>query len=122
FTFSNHSINYYVWFFVSNETDPTPGGTGIKCQLTSTMSAADVATVIASVLSGYQEFPLNITGQPSGGASSYWTFYSNLNGTPTQTAVWYQINGVGSAPLAISSNIMIAINSTDTAAQVTTKT
>src|SRR6185312_11252736 len=29
FTFSNHSINYYVWFFVSNETDPTPGGTGI---------------------------------------------------------------------------------------------
>lgn len=121
FTFSDHSTNYYVWFFVSNETDPAPGGQGIKCQLTSTMSAADVATVIAAVMSGFQEFPITITGQPTGGAGSYWTFYSNLGGTPTQTAVWYQINGLGTAP-GITSKVMVAIGNTDTAAQIATKT
>lgn len=120
FTFSNESIDYYFWFFVTDEKDPgPPGKVGIECKLTATMSAADVAAVIASRLSSFQENPITVTGQPTGGAGSYWTF--NPNGVPT--AVWYQINGAGNAPGGFgANNVMVALTGAETAAQVASKT
>lgn len=120
FTFSNATIDYYVWFNISVETDPAPAlKTGIECKLTATMSAADVAAVIASLLSSYQENPITVTGQPTGGAGSYWTFFSN----GIQTAVWYQINGAGTVPGGFAiNNVMVPLTGAENATQVAAKT
>jgi hypothetical protein len=117
FKFSNHTITYYMWFQVAGETDPAPGGTGIQCNLVSGMSAIDVGIIISNTINRYQNYPITITGQPTNGAGSYFTFQSNS----TNTAVWYQVGGVGAAP-AVTSLVMVPLTGTENAAQVAFKT
>lgn len=121
FTFSSHTVNYYLWFKVSTETDPAPGGTGIACNLTSGMSAVDVANVIANVMNGFQTTTITTvmasTPIPN---QSWFTFNANA----VQYAVWYQVNSSSSAPVISGSPILIQVTltGTETAAQVATKT
>ena len=120
FTFSNHSTNYAMWFSVAGEIAPTVSGspTLIQCNLTSTMTAQDVGSIIAATLTGYQTNFISVSAQPTGGAGSYFTFYSNS----IKTAVWYQIDGAGSAPSGISSLVQVSILSTDNAPTINAKT
>ncbi len=118
FEFSNGATNFYMWFSVNGETDPAVGGkTGARCRLGSNFTASDTAIAIANVLTGFQNNLITVTGQPTGGAGSFFSFYSN----GIQNAVWYQINGLGTAP-AVNSKVKVSLTGTETAAQVATAT
>jgi hypothetical protein len=121
FTFSNHATDYYVWFFVSNETDPAPGGTGIRCNLISTMGTLDVANVIARVVSGEQTNAISTVAASGMTAGSWFNFFAGSG--PIEYSVWYQIASLpSSAPVLPGTAIMVQLTGTETAAQVATKT
>jgi hypothetical protein len=121
FLYSNTTTDYYIWFTVDGAgADPAVGGrTGIKIDLLSTYDSVTVAAMIAEALSGNQ-----ITNVVCGDASTLTAgHYFNIFTATTQFYVWYQINGAGTDP-APSGKVGIPVNvaSTDTAAQVVTKT
>ncbi len=119
FTFTNSaSGSYYVWFQVTSETDPAPGGTGIKVNLTSTDDATEVTRIIRETVSGYQITKGVVPAGSAIPAGSYFTFSS-----PTVNYVaWFKVSGSGNNP-NVPGRIAIQINieSTDTNAQVTDK-
>lgn len=117
FIFSSHGTNYYAWFKVTTETDPAPGGkTGVQINLTSTMSAKDVALVIANVLSSEQNNSLTVTGVPPAG--SYFTFQANS----VTYSPWYQVAGVPASAPAITNPIQVTLTGAETSTQVAGKT
>lgn len=119
FLFSNASTSYYMWFQVSTETDPAPGGTGIKCKLESGMLAADVAIAIANCMNQVQGSLIACGAGSTVAAGSYFTFIANsVTYTP-----WYQVNSLpATAPVGLTNPIQVTIASTATAAQVATAT
>jgi hypothetical protein len=119
FTFGNTTTAFYMWFTVNGSgADPAPGGTGIKVALKSTMTAQDVAICVANAMAAQQVDLITITAAPSAG--SYFTFNANS----LEYVVWYTVNGAGAQPVVggASQYIQVAILSTDTNAQITTKT
>lgn len=123
FTFSNHATDYYFWFYVTNETDPAPGGTGIQCDIDTNMSAADVAIAIATRLGEAQIDFITCSAASSIAAGDYFTFYAN-SPSPQEYVLWYQINGVGTQPVVSGTPIYLLTNigSADSAATVADKT
>ena len=119
FTFSNASISYYLWFQVSTETDPAPGGTGIKCKLESGMLAIDVAIAIANCMNQVQGSLIACGAGSTVAAGSYFTFIANsVTYTP-----WYQVSlSPATAPVGLTNPIQVTITSASTAAQVATAT
>jgi len=119
FLFSNTTISYYMWFQTATETDPTPGGTGIKLVLDLTMNATDVARVIANAMSAHQTYQITCVAASAISAGAFWQFTAN-----SQIYVpWYTKDGVGTAPI-VANSILIPINivAADTNAQVASKT
>lgn len=119
FTLSTTTTNYYVWFKVNGAgADPVPGGTGIEIDLLSTQNATEVAAIVAETLNGYQVSNVIVTGVPA--ASTFFNIYTTTN----RYYVWYTNNGVGTDPAPVGGvlGIKVAVLSTDTAAQVATKT
>lgn len=119
FDFSSTAVNYRMWFHVSAETAPAAGGrTLVQCNLTSTMSAADVGLTIANVITGHQTNTITIAGQPAA-AGSFFNFTANS----VIYYVWYQINGVGTAPTQpFAQVIKVILTGAENAIQVATKT
>ena len=118
FDFANAATSYRMWFQIVGEIAPAAGGkTLIQCNLITAMLASDVGIMISNTMSRLQTYPITITGQPTNGAGSYFTFYSNT----VQTAVWYQVAGVGSPP-AIASLVKVALTGAENAASVAFKT
>jgi hypothetical protein len=119
FTFTNSvSGSYYVWFRVTSETDPAPGGTGIQIKLTSTDNNVEVTRILRESISGYQVTKAVVPAGSSIPAGSYFTFSS-----PTVNYyAWFKVSGAGNNP-NVPGRIAIQINieSTDTNAQVTDK-
>lgn len=120
FTFSTNAVNYYVWFQQSTETDPAPGGTGIKINMTSDMLAFDIGVLIANAVSGNQVEQITLvpvsTPIP---ASSYFTFFANSQ----EYYIWYTVDGVGTDPSVVSSiGFKVELITGDTAAIVASKT
>lgn len=121
FQFSNVATQVYVWFTVDGAgADPAPGGTGIRVNLFSTFSANSVALAICAAISGYQNTLITVTGAgstvPAGAYFSIFTF-------TTPYYVWYTLDGAGTDPKPTGKTaIPVAILSTDTAAQVASKT
>lgn len=115
------NTRYYLWFKVDGVgADPAPGGTGILMNLKSTYTAQDVCSIVKFGISGCQQDIITTVSGSSITAGSYFTF------TPVggqQSVVWYSINGNGTAP-SVSGALLInvPILSSDTAAQVATKT
>lgn len=121
FTFSNHTIDYYVWFYVNGETDPAPGGTGIRCNLISTMAIIDVGNIIASVVNGQQTNAITTVAASNPiPDKSYFTFFANSQ----QYTVWYQVASTSVAPVVAGTiaYIQVTLLGTETAIQVATKT
>lgn len=120
FDFSNTTINYRMWFQTATETAPAAGGrTLIKLNLDLTMTAADVAGVIASAISGFQDYQITAASGASITAGSYFTFVANSQAY----VVWYTLNGGGSQPSAGNAiYIPVAVTSGMSAAQVAAAT
>lgn len=57
FIYSPTPTTYYVWFNVSGaDPDPSPGGTGLECDVSGDTTAAEVASTVASVINGQADF------------------------------------------------------------------
>lgn len=102
-------VSYYVWFQINGSgSDPAPGGTGIKINLSSiTNDSTYIAFIIAQIISGFQSSTLACTAGSSIPANSYWTFHANSQ----LYYVWYSLNGSGTDP-APSSGIGISVSYT----------
>jgi len=125
---SNVNHQWYLWFFGSNETDPAPGGTGIKITISvdgsfvGTDTAQIIAQKVQQALNGFQETTIATvaatTPIPAGA-------YFNIFAFPSlQYVVWYQVNGMGTQPVVVgvTQYIKVILDGTETAAQVATKT
>lgn len=122
FVFSNASTTFYMWFFFTNETDPAPGGTSIKINLSNatTATAQDIANIVREAINAYQITSIKITTLPTAG--TYFSFTANPISTKVYN-VWYQVAGTGTAPTAPSgANIQVTLTGTETAAQAVTAT
>lgn len=116
FTFSDNTTNYVMWFHTATETAPVVAGTKIQVDLDLTMSAADVANVIANALSAHQVNTIVVGNGASISGGNFFTFTANS----TNYNVWYKVSGSGSSPGGNA--IEVDILSSDTADQVATKT
>jgi hypothetical protein len=118
FTYTVGANSYYVWFRVNGAgANPMPGGTEIRVDLLSTYTAAEVAQCVSAAISGYQLTKVVIGAAPAAG--TYFYFYAS----GTQYVVWYTVDGSGSQPSVVGATyIPVAILSSDTTAQVATKT
>lgn len=120
-TFSNSTINYYMWFFFTNETDPAVGGaTSIKVTLNTSYTAQEVSNVVREAMNAYQISTLSFGNVPTQG--QYWTFSTNP-GSARSFYVWYTIGGAGVDPAPGGTGIVVALNASgETTATATTKT
>lgn len=114
------NTSYYMWFTVDGSgVDPAPGGTGIQVDLKSSYTAADMATIVSRVLAGCQIDVITTAAASTLTGGDFFTFTA-VGGQ--KYAVWYSINGVGTAPTGNGIPIQVALLSADTAAAVATKT
>ncbi len=120
FKYQSTTTDYYVWYKVGGVgADPAPGGTGIEIDLLATWTAQEVADATAAAVSGFKQTNVIVTAAATIPNSSYF----NLS-TPIQNYyVWYSIGGSGIDPMVVGKlPIEVDIESTDTQAQVATKT
>lgn len=123
FTFTASATTYYVWYKVNGAgVDPAPGGTGILVNIYTAgivMNANDVAAATCEAINGYQNSFIKTVAASTIPAGAYFTFSSTIK----DYYVWYQVSGSGTDPQPANRlGIMVAILTTDTAAQVATKT
>ncbi len=116
FTFADTTTQYYLWFKITDEMDPTPGGTGIKTSLSSTMNANDVANIIQCVINGYQTDTISTLAASSIPAGAWFQFFANS----MKYVVWYKVGGSGTEPVVASTEayIQITLAGTETANMV----
>lgn len=122
FTFYSNPGNTqnYMWFTVDGVgTDPAPGGTGLKVNLKSTYTAEEVLLIVQRALSGCQIDTVTTTAASTITPGSYFTF--TPAGSSQQYAVWYTVDGAGTAPTINAFLIPVAVLSGDTAIQVVAK-
>lgn len=110
--------SYYVWMQVTTETDPAPGGTGIKVKLTSTDDATEVTRILRESIAGFQVTKGVVPAASAIPAGSYFTFSS-----PSENYLgWFKKSGSGSDPDVVGKiSIEIDIDTSDTASQVADK-
>lgn len=120
YTFPGPTL-YYMWFKLTNETDPAPpGGVGIQVNLIAGQNAIEVASLIKDSISASHVTLISFNAASTVSAGSYFSFY---NTTPTQFVVWYKKDGVGTAPIIPGAYLMeVDILSADTAQTVAAKT
>lgn len=113
--------SYYMWFKVDGVgVDPSPGGTGIKVELKSTYTIADVASIVSFALSGKQVDVITTKAASTLTPGEHFTFGTTGN---NDYYVWYTIDGAGTDPKVLDHfGIKVELLSADTAAQVATKT
>lgn len=121
FTFNVEPGNaaYYVWYrFNASGADPAPGGTGIRIDLVTGDTFADVTDKTVKTLKGGYGYNISTTSGAAITAGHYWTF-----GVPNSAYyVWYTVDGVGTDPAPGGTGIKVAVLSGDSASQVATKT
>ncbi|HEY2567197.1 MAG TPA: hypothetical protein VGH95_05800 [Candidatus Aquirickettsiella sp.] len=119
--FSTTDVTYYVWFTVDGQgVDPKPASlTGIKLELCSTQTADEVTLYLAEALNGHQMTLMQTIAASQIKPGSYWIFATT---TPENFYVWYRKNKQGIDPKPGGTGIVVDIEKTDTAEQVTTKT
>jgi len=99
--------------------DPAPGGTGIQVDLLSTDTARMVTEKTRLSILGWQVSTIVTIAGSSVPASSYF----NASSVSENFYVWYKVDGMGTDPAVPARiGIQVDIASTDTAAQVATKT
>lgn len=121
FNFSNDTTSYYMWFQPTNETNPNPmsGGTSIQVIIDPTYTAADVAKVIAAVLSGQQCYEIDFNSATLPIPQQSWFTFSAAS---SNYFVWYNVGGMASAPSASGIGIEVIVTNSETAQTMATKT
>jgi hypothetical protein len=119
FKVSSTTVTYYFWFTVDGTgSDPAPGGTGVKVELTSGMTSSDVAKVLMAAATQAEATLVTIKAATSIPAGSYFEFSAVSN-----FYVWYEKAGAGTDPdVSGYKGIKVVIGAADTAAQVATAT
>jgi hypothetical protein len=96
--YSYHSgspVAFYVWYKITNETDPAIGGaTGILIGLEAGDTATNVAQKTSNALNGWQVSLIVATAASAITAGSYFTFNSSTAGY----YVWFKKDGAGTDP------------------------
>jgi hypothetical protein len=112
--------DFYVWYQITNETDPAVGGrTGIKIVLAAVDTAPIVAQKTSLAINGWKETLIATVAASAMAAGDYFNIYS----TAEYYVVWFMIDSVGTQPTVPGAlYIPVSIASTDTAAQVAIKT
>lgn len=118
--FANTTTSYYMWFKVDGSgSDPAPGGTGIQLDLLSAYDATEVANQVRECLSGFHITTVKTLAASLITPGSYFI----INTATDSYYVWYTVNGAGTDPAPSGKKgIKVAVLSTDTNAQVATKT
>ncbi len=113
--FSSNAVNYCMWFFTSAETAPAVGRTNIQINLNVSMTAREVAFVIANTMSSHQTSLIGAIAGASITNSSYFTFNSNSQ----IHVVWFDKGG-GTQPVVAGAvdYIKVTITNAYTNAQV----
>lgn len=120
FKIANTTTTFYVWYQLTNETDPAPAGvtTGIKVLMQASDTAADITyKTIQAINGGY----LSLITPLDGAAvvnNSYFTFTSNSQAY----YVWYNKGTPITDPAPGGIGIPVALTGSETAIQVATKT
>jgi len=114
---------FYVWYHITAEADPAPGGAPIKIELQAGDSAAIVCEKTREALNAWNSTLIITAAASTLTGGDFWTF-SSTNGTDSfDYYVWYKVDGVGTDPAPANKiGIEIDVLSTDTDAQVATKT
>jgi hypothetical protein len=114
-------INFYVWYKVDGGgADPAVGGaTGIEIDITTGDTITEVIQQTAQAVQGFVMANIKFASAAAMGAGGYWIF----DGNGETFYVWYTIDGAGTDPaVAGRRGIQVNLLSTDTAAQVCSKT
>jgi len=121
FIFSNATTDFYMWFQITNETDPVVGSrTGIKISLNAAFTAQDVANLVREAISALQISTITVSSIPTAG--QYWTFSANPT-SPINYYVWYKVAGSGTDPsLPGKTGIKVELTNSETNATVVSKT
>lgn len=119
--FSTTTLTYYVWFTVDGQgNDPKPASLReIKIELSSTLTANEVAVYLAEALNGHQMTLVQTIAANQIKPGSYWTFATTA---PENFYVWYQKNKQGSDPKSNGTGIVVDIEENDTSDQIAQKT
>jgi hypothetical protein len=121
FNYADTVINYYFWFTIDGVgTDPAPGGTGVRINLLSTHTIADLQQIIKDTTAGYYIANIKPLAATAITAGSYFTFHTPSSG---YFYVWYQKNGVGTDPAVPGAiGILVSLIGNETISQVASKT
>jgi hypothetical protein len=115
------STAFYAWYFTGAETDPAPGGTGIKITIKGTETAQDIANITMAALAGGGQSLVIVPAVPTAGTS--WSF-NTTNGNSYY--VWYNIAGSGADPkpggFTLGIEVIVPASPTPTAAIVAAAT
>lgn len=120
FTISNTATQYYVWFIKDGVgSDPAAGGTGIRVSYTSGMSFSALNFAISRTMNNAQVTEVVVKGGSAVVPNSYFTFFASNQ----KYAVWYSLNGAGTAPV-VANAILIEVDYTtaDTITVINAKT
>ena len=117
FTIHGTATSFYVWFRVEGVgTDPAPGGTGLRVDLTQEYNGSNqIAYQILEVLKGaeFTQITCNAASTLSGGE------YFNFNGRLESWYMWYEVAGNGTDPAPGGKlGSKIELDGTETAAEV----
>lgn len=120
FTIASGPTTYYMWFQITNETDPAPGPNGIKINLHASNTAADVSLIVQCALNSGGQYLVETNAGSAITQNSYWTFGNGGD----NYYVWYNKDSAGTdpAPGGFTFGIEVKILTADTNAQVATKT
>lgn len=120
FTFSSYNGSeqkYYVWFKISNETDPAPAGyMPIMIQLDSTDDAYDVAIKIQSALIGGEV--TNISNIPAASSITPGYYFTAQSSNLNTYDFWFSVDGAGTAPTNGNINVEIQLEGSYSSNQV----
>jgi hypothetical protein len=121
FTFSSTTTNYYIWFTVNGVgADPAPGGTGIRCNLGTNYTDAQVCNAVIGALNGAHQDAITFLAASSITPGSYFNLNTS-NGDGYY--IYYIIDGSGSDPMPSSRiGIPVSLDSTETDIEVATAT
>ena len=117
--YSNTSDPIFIWFQVTNETQPSGSGTALKVVLLSTNSPQDVAYAMAAAVPGCESDFVACGDGASLTGGDYFTFHANSQ----EYVVWYTVQGVGVQPNVTNAiYIPVAVLTLDTNSEVAAKT
>ena len=99
FLFSNNAVSFYMWFKITNESDPAVGGRmGIQVNVPSTSTDQGVTDLVREALNAFQSTQIITGGMASPPPqSSYFLFSSNPASLKNYYA-WFNKDGGGTDP------------------------